>query len=135
MDITNSIEKFKIRAEEFADSPAVQRVVIAAEASPKIPISFSLAIVVIGVAIAPLWGWHTSRTTAAWWRAEIARVTAPPTNVVNAGNIEAVGTDDDVIKSLGDSYAKYQHGAQALIDAGLDGPDPCALLPRRCVRK
>lgn len=118
--------------EAVKDSVAVQRVVIATETGPKIPFTVAGALLVVALLVAPLWGWHVGRERDKWWRASIAQSSAAVRNAVNAGSAEALATDDDVLKALGETDAKLKSAEAAL--RAYRGTGQCGFVPAECVR-
>ena len=121
-------------ADALRDLPAVQRIVIAAQSGPQISLSFAAIALCLALVAAPIWGWWKGRERDQWWRAEIARTSAPVRAIVETGNKQAQATDDDVIKALGGTDEKLHAAEKKLHDAGLDTGGDCPVIPAQCVR-
>ena len=122
------IEGLKLRAE---NSPTVQRIMIAAEASPKVPLSFAAIALCVALLAAPVWGWHVGRTRDAWWREHIAAASKPVKDIMNRGNTDLPLEDEQIIKALGDSDAELTKAKNDL-NAEHNPASGCPALPRRC---
>lgn len=119
--------------EAVKDSVAVNRIVIASENAPKIPITVAGALLAVALLIAPIWGWYVGRERDKWWRASIAQSSAAVRSAVNTGSAEALATDDDVLKALGDTDAKLKSAEAAL--RAYRGTGQCGFVPTECVRE
>lgn len=141
--IDEGVARAGLRLEQAAQSETVQRVLVAAEADRQVPLSFAALALLVALAVAPVWGWHTSRQRDAWWRAEIARSSAQVRATIKAGAAEAIATDDDLIKALGATDAKLHDAETRLTEAAWaaaaqakSSPDDgCAPIPARCLQQ
>ena len=133
--IDEAVEKAKLKLNDWQQSETAQRLELARETwqAPRLTISAALVIAVIGLAVAPLWGWHVKRERDAWWRSEIASHSTSVRHAVAAGNAEATATDDEIIKALGDDHAKLLAAETALKNASHAAADSCPVIPARCL--
>lgn len=72
----------------------------------KAPLSFSIAILVIGLAISPLAAWRAERNRDAWWVKEIRAKSGRVVAVVNDGNVTISAEDAKAIKEIDDARIK-----------------------------
>ncbi len=118
-------------AEKAAETVIWNRLALAAERSPKVPLNFAVAVLIMALAVTPLYGCHVERSTNARWRAEIAANSAEVRAVVGAGSAEAIATDTEIIKALGVSDEK-RLAAEAALRKASTSVDGCPALPARC---
>jgi len=96
-------------------SSLASQVRIVSQAAP----SLTTCLLVITVAIGFVLGWWVSgpfhrRTNNAEWRANIAAQNAAVRGIIAQGNAEGEEVDNEVIRTIGDSYAKLKEAEKQL---------------------
>lgn len=118
--------------EALKETEIGQRIIIAAESGPRVPLGFSIIVLVCLIAAAPLYGWKVKRDRDAWWRAKIAESSSAVRGVIKNGSAEVEATDEDLINDLR-ADAEELKTARAKLSASNTAVDGCALIPARCL--
>lgn len=118
--------------DKITDSQVAHQIRVYSDVGPRVPFLFFCILIALSLAAAPLWGWHVKKERDKWWRAEIAAKSKAVRGVIAQGSAEAEATDDEILRALGDDYAKL-NAEVARLKTSNKPIDGCTPVPARCL--
>lgn len=119
--------------DKIGDSQVAHQIQFYSNVGPRIPFLFFCIVIGVSILSAPLWGMYVKRERDKWWRAEIASKSSAVRGVIAKGSAEAEATDEDILKALGEDYAKLNAEVVRLKNSNQPQVG-CAPVPASCLR-